>query len=182
MSDDGIVFEVIEEETITPAQDAEIKALLFKAFPDGLTSFSATRHWHGSAPLYSVIGRKGGRVVGNIGIVARDIRRGRTVVRVAGVQNLGVDPDERGRNLGGRLLDQAMAEAQRRGIAFGLLFCVPELERYYSSNGWKKIDVPVIMQYQGETGPIPGKNIAMIRELGARRFPKGDLDLCGADW
>ena len=49
---DGIVFEIIEEETITPVRDAEIKALLFEAFPDGRESFSRSRHWHGSAPLY----------------------------------------------------------------------------------------------------------------------------------
>jgi N-acetylglutamate synthase-like GNAT family acetyltransferase len=101
---------------------------------------------------------------------------------VAGIQNLGVHPRYRGRNLGGELLARGMAEAKRRGIAFGALFCVPELERFYNSNGWRKIDVDVIMQYQGQTCPIPGKNIAMVQELADRRFPDGNIDLCGADW
>ena len=182
MKDNRLAFEIIDEAKITPAQDAEIRALLFEAFPDGRTSFAETRHWHGSAPQYSVVARRAGRVVGNAGIVVRDVRSGETAVRVAGIQNLGVHPHERGKNLGGKLLAKGVAEARRRGIAFGLLFCVPQLERYYASNGWKKIDISVIMQYQGQTCPIPGKNIAMVQELTDRRFPGGDIDLAGADW
>jgi predicted N-acetyltransferase YhbS len=179
---DRLVFEIIEEVAITPAQNREIKALLFEAFPDGRTAFAETRHWHGSAPQYSVIARRGGRVVGNAGIIVRDIRSGGTAVRVAGIQNLAVHPQERGKNLGGKLLSKGMAEARRRGIDFGLLFCVPELRHYYHSNGWKKIDAAFTMLYQGRTCPIPGKNIAMIRELTDRRFPGGAVDLAGADW
>ena len=179
---DDIVLETIDEETISPARDAEIKQMLFEAFPDGVESFTETRHWHGSAPLYSVVGRRGGRMVGNVGIVVRDVACGGRIVRVAGIQNLGVVPPVRGANLGGALLAEAMDEARRRGIDFGLLFCVPQLERYYSSNGWRLIDVPVIMQYQGQTCPIPGKNITMACELTDELFPAGEIDLRGADW
>lgn len=182
MTDETIAFEIIDEAVITPAQDAEIKALLLKAFAAEVETFSKSRHWHGSAPLYSVIARRGGQVIGNCGVVVRDIRCGKTPARVAGIQNLGVRPDARGHNLGGLLLGRGMDEAKRRGIPFGLLFCVPELERFYNSNGWRTIDVAVLMQYEGRTQPIPGKNIAMVIELAGRPFPTGDLDLCGADW
>ena len=182
MSEDAIAFEIIEEAAISPAQDAEIKTLLVKAFDAEVDTFSKSRHWHGSAPLYSVIARRGGQVIGHCGVVVRDLRCGQMAARVAGIQNLGVRPDARGHNLGGRLLARGMDDARRRGIPFGLLFCVPELERFYRSNGWKKIDVSVIMQYEGRTQPIPGKNIAMVLSLAGRPFPAGDLDLCGADW
>jgi len=182
MIDDDMTLETLEEESISPAQDAEIRSMLFEAFPDGATSFAETRHWHGSAPEYSVICRRAGRVVANVGIVVREVRSGGEAVRVAGIQNVGVLPALRGRNLGGTVLAQAMAEAKRRGIDFGLLFCVPELGPYYSRNGWRTIDVPVIMQYQGRTCPIPGKNITMVQDLTDRPFPDGDVDLRGADW
>ena len=80
-------------------------------------------------------------------------------------------------------MDEAMAEAVRRRIPFGLLFCLPELEPLYAAMGWRRTDRTVIMHdEQGRSVPLPQKNVAMSIELGDDRFPSGPLDLEGRDW
>ena len=182
MTDNRLVFEIIDEADVTAELDTEIRTMLFEAFPDGRVSFAQTRHWHGSAPEYNVLCRIDGHIVGNTSIVVRDVVAGGQQVRIAGIQNLGVVPAQRGRNIGGAVLAVAMGEARRRGIPFGMLFCVPQLERFYGANGWRTIDLAVVMQYQGQTCPIPGKNIGMVLKMTGRPFPAGDVDLRGADW
>ncbi len=96
---------------------------------------------------------------------------------------MAVRPGTRGGGVGAGLMERALAEARRRGVPFGLLFCVPELAKYYGRYGWKHREVAVTMDYNGETGiPIPGKNICMTLKLGESEFPGGDVHLGGADW
>jgi len=178
-----LTIEIIEESHISAALDAELRAFLMRAFPDGDASFAQTRYWHGSAPVYSVIARLDGKVVAHAGIVVRDICVGNQPVRIYGIQNMGVLPEARGTGAGLRVLETVACEAVRRGIAFGVLFCVPGLERYYRRNGWELHDVAVRMNYDGHANiPIPGKNICMVKRLTAAVFPDGEIHLQGADW
>jgi hypothetical protein len=80
-------------------------------------------------------------------------------------------------------MERAMAEARRRGVSFGLLFCIPELAKYYGRYGWEARSVAVTMDHNGEAGiPIPGKNICMTLSLTPSVFPDGDIHVGGADW
>jgi predicted N-acetyltransferase YhbS len=176
-------LELIEESDMTPEQDADIKRLLCECFPDDAAAFSQSRHWHGSGPLYSLVYREGERLVGHVGIVVRTILVGSTPIEMAGIQSLAVSPASQGSMLAWALMRRGMREAKRRGIAFGVLFCVPTLERLYAAMKWRRIDVGVTMRNeQGESVPIPGKNIAMVLEMTDRPFPDGDIDLQAADW
>jgi predicted N-acetyltransferase YhbS len=176
-------FSIIDESRMPPATDRAVKELLV-CFPADAAVFSVTRYWHGSLPAYSVIHCSDAGVLdGNIAIVIRDIQVGAQAVRIAGVQNMAVRPGTRGGGVGAGLMERAMAEAWCRGVPFGLLFCVPELAKYYGRYGWKQREVAVTMDYHGETGiPIPGKNICMTLDLGKSEFPGGDVHLGGADW
>lgn len=81
------------------------------------------------------------------------------------------------------MLEAATREATRRGIVFGILFCVPELARYYRRDHWEIRHIDVRMDYDGQTNiPIPGKNVCMVRCLTAKSFPAGEIHLQGADW
>jgi len=118
-----------------------------------------------------------------VGLVVRDILAGKEAVRIAGIQNMAIRPEGRKTGLGAALLTTAMDEAFRRAIPFSVLFCVPELERYYERFGWVRHDVDVRMDFAGERDvPIPGKNICMVKALTDRPLPAGDLRLEGADW
>jgi predicted N-acetyltransferase YhbS len=176
-------LEFVAESAIGPELDAAMRELLLVCFPQDAECYNHTRHWHGSASEFSLIHRRGARVLGNASVVIRTVLCAGRPATVAGVQNLAVAPELRKSGLSRRLMTEAMAEAVRRGLRWGLLFCVPGLGRFYASLGWRKLAVPVRMSDgRGGTEPIPAKNIAMALELSDEPFPAGDIDLQGADW
>ena len=183
MSDSELTIEIVEESSISAALDAELRGFLLCCFGAGATAFAQSRHWHDSAPAYSVTARREGTLAAHAGIIVRDVRAGGRPVRVYGIQNMGVRPEARGTGAGLLVLEAAAREAARRGIPFGMLFCVPALERYYRRDGWETRHVLVRMDYNGQTDiPIPGKNVCMIKRLTAEAFPDGGIHLQGADW
>ena len=166
-----------------PELDAEIRRLLCRCCPNDTGVFSRTRYWHGSRPEYSVVHRDEGGMTAHVGIVVRDVLVDGHEVRIAGIQNLAVAPDVRGKGLASELMRAAMREAQTRGIPFGLLFCLPSLDPFYARLGWRRIEAEVTMLDEtGRRVPIPGKNIAMVDELDRTPFPDGPMFLNGADW
>jgi len=174
---------LIDEKQMTPDKDAAIRQLLCACFPEDVAVFSQTRYWHGSGPEFSLTEESQGNVVGHIGIVVREVNCGGNPLRIAGVQNLAVAPKLRGTGLGGQLVSQSMAEAKRRGLKYGLLFCIPELRKFYGSLDWFTLDVDVTMRdEQGAKAALPAKNICMATCLDSAAFPHGDIDLQGADW
>ncbi len=176
-------LKVIDEDRIGPEEDAAIRRLLCECFPADAAAFSARRAWNGVGPAFSVIGRHGDKVVGQVGIIDRRITCGGVPNRIAGIQSLAVAPDWRGSGLSHWLMTSAMDEAKRRDIRFGLLFCVPELEGFYSRLRWRRIERAVTMRdAAGRTVPLTAKNIAMELALGGDPLPPGPIDLEGRDW
>ena len=176
-------LESIPEADISPALDQAIRRMLCECFPADAEAFSRARCWHESSPAYTVVCRERDRVLGHVAIVERQIACGPTPLLVAGVQSLAVVPAARRTGLSGQLMNRAMDEARRRGIPWGLLFCVPDLSAFYGRLGWRKIDRPVTMQDEhGRPTALPAKNIAMVLDLSSARLPDGPLDLCGRDW
>lgn len=175
---------IVDEAAMPPELDVEIRAFLCVCFPADASPFSQSRHWHGSAPAYSVVCRDGRpAIAGHVGVVLREIRVGADRCRIFGIQNMAVAPDRRGTGTGTVLMQAVLDEARRRGIGYGVLFCVSELERYYARTGWRRRDGDVHMDYAGGRDiPIPGKNICMVHERPGRAFPAGDIHLLGADW
>ncbi len=176
-------LELIEESDMPPEIDAAVRRLLSKCFPPDAEDFLQSRYWHGSVPAYTLIYRHGEEVVGQVGVVLRTIQCGGVSVDIAGIQSLAVSPQTQGAMLAWALMKRSMKEARKRAVPFGLLFCVPSLERFYAAMKCEHIDVNTTMRdEQGRAVPIPGKNVAMVLKLAGRPFPQGDIDLQGADW
>lgn len=180
----ALELQVIDEAAMPPVLDREIRDFLGRCFPADASAFSASRHWHGSAPAYSAICRDARPgLAGHVGVVVRPVRAGTEVIRIFGIQNMAVAPDRRGTGVGLALMQAVLDEARRRGIAAGILFCVPELEAYYARTGWRRHDVEVRMDFAGQRDiPIPGTNICMVHECPGSAFPAGNIHLQGADW
>jgi kynurenine formamidase/predicted N-acetyltransferase YhbS len=176
-------FRVLEEGSIEPALDAAIRRLLCECFPPDIGVFSVSRAWNGVWPAFSAIAWHGDEVVGQLGIVDRQITCAGRPVRVAGIQNLAVSASWRGTGLAQRLMVAAMDEARRRGFRHGLLFCVPKLADFYGRQGWRRIDRPVTMHdAAGRSVPLTAKNICMEFLLAEEGLPAGAIDLEGRDW
>ena len=176
-------LEIIPEPAMPANVDQAIKNLLCDCFPPDIPIFSKTRYWHGTAPDYSLVCRSTGQVIGHVGIVVRAITAEGRTATVAGIQNLAVSREWRKTGLSGQLMTEAMEEARRRGIPFGLLFCVPGLAKFYASLGWETIPASAVMiAAEGKEEPIPAKNITMVLRLGSQAFPPGLISLQGMDW
>ena len=173
----------VDEADMTPALDVAIRELLCECFPGEVRNFSHTRAWHGSGPTYSIVYCEGTRALGHVGVVVRKVACDRRPVMVAGVQNVAVHPERRRTGLSRRVMHQAMEEASRRGIPYGLLFCVPQLERFYHYLGWEKVAATAVMRDEhGTRVSTSDKNITMIRGLAGAPLSPREIDLQGADW
>jgi predicted N-acetyltransferase YhbS len=176
-------IQLLDEASVTPEMDAAIRDCLCECFLEDVPIFSRQRAWHGSQPSYCLVGLEGNAVVGHVGVVVRTIRVVEEPVEIAGIQNMAIRLSQRGTGLGLALITAAMDEAAIRGIRFGLLFCVPTLEKYYARFGWVLHPADVRMDFEGQRNiPIPGINICMVKTLSDQPFPDGDIHLQGADW
>lgn len=184
VSSDACNVHVIDEAGMPPALDREIREFLCVCFPEDAGTFARTRHWHGTAPAVSVVCRDHQPgLAGHVGVIVRTIQIGRERRRIFGIQNMAVAPDRRGTPVGAALMQAALAEARRRGIEHGVLFCIPGLEKYYARTGWRRCDVDVRMDWAGQRDvPVLGKNICMAHELAGQAFPQGNIHLLGPDW
>ncbi|MEO7298203.1 MAG: GNAT family N-acetyltransferase [Verrucomicrobiota bacterium] len=179
----SLTFRCIEEVDVKPSLDLAIKNFLCVCSPEGISAFSKTRYWHGSKPTYSFLGEIDGKILAHVGVVTRQIRVGAEQIDIAGIQNLAVHPESRGRGFAQQIMTAAMDEAARREIPFGLLFCVAKLERFYNSLGWRtRVGKPTMLDSHGNRVPIPEKNSCMFKNLRAATFPSGEIFLQGADW
>jgi predicted N-acetyltransferase YhbS len=174
---------LIDESEMTAQLDQRIRDALCVCFPADREAFSQSRAWHGSAPAYSALLQDGDQIVGHVGVVDRTISVGGTAVRAAGVQNVFVLPNHRGKGLSARLMDDAMREAAVRRFSCGLLFCVPSLEPVYVRCGWRSLGFREVVRVEnGRELPIPGKNITMFYPLHLVALPDGLIHLQGNDW
>jgi GNAT superfamily N-acetyltransferase len=189
-------LQIVDEREITSILDAAVRGLLCECFPADAETFSVRRAWNDVHPAFSVLAWHGDGLAGHVGVVEREIICGGVTdhakdavqVRVAGIQSLAVAQAWRRSGLSQRLMTVAMQEAKRRGVRFGLLFCLPKLERFYTDLGWRQIDRTVTMRDAlGQSVPLPAKNIIMYLALGelaldGEPLPSGPIDLEGRDW
>jgi predicted N-acetyltransferase YhbS len=174
---------LVDETKMPPCLDDKIREGLCTCFPPDAPVFSRSRAWHGSTPEYSVVLEDEDLVIAHVGVVGRTIAVGGTPLRVAGVQNVYVLPEYRGKHLSTGVMRAAMTEAAHRDLDCGLLFCVPSLERVYASCGWQNLGRRRVVRVEhGREVPIPDKNIAMFHPIRVTAFPDGLIHLCGNDW
>lgn len=173
---------IIDEVNMTESMDARIRAGLCTCFPRDTAVFSQQRAWH-STPTYSVVVEHDEQVVAHAGVVSRQITVGAQRLLVAGVQNVFVLPEHRGRYLVDQVMAAAMNEAKVRGHDCGLLFCLPALEKVYRRCGWDTVSCREVVRIeQGIEKPLPESNIVMFHPLQVAQFPPGPIHLCGNDW
>lgn len=177
-------LKLIEERQMTAQTDQAIRDLLCICFPPDVEIFSKLRPWNNVLPEYSLIYEKDGRLLGHVGVVYREISCNGLPAAVAGIQSMAVHPDLRGTGLGQAIMKECMAEASRRGVRFGLLFCNERLSKsFYNRLGWVRIDEEITMSDEnGHTIDLSEKNIAMYLPLAAEPLPSGPIDLQGREW
>ena len=179
-----VAVQTIDESGLPPDIEASIRRMLAVCFPKDAPFFSQSRAWHGSAPSFSAVAVDGDRVIAHAGVVQRRITVGGVPLDVAGIQNVAVLPEHRGKGLCRRMLARAMDAAFRRGLDCGLLFCETQSVPLYARCGWRKLpDRPVVrVDSDGLEKPLPQGNLPMWCPLAKQSFPAGTVHLRGNDW
>lgn len=131
---------------LSPADEAQIAALLELAFDDG--GFDG-RSYYQQRHHVRLVARSPGQIVGHMALSIRDIRLGADLVTVIGLADVATHPYRRGEGIASALLHACIVEARQTTAAFFMLFGDAEI---YAGNGF----VPV------------GNSIRYISLLGAR--------------
>jgi nodulation protein A len=175
---------IIPESSITPEEDAAIRAALCLCFPNDAAVFSQTRAWHGSFPAWSVVFEQQQRIIAHVGVVERKIRVGLEEVRAGGIQNALIVPEHRKKHLFRQIVSAAMEEARRRNLDLGILFCTANLVPLYAAIGWQLLNDRRVIRLDENRlpQPLPAKNATMCYPLHRLDIPPGDIHLQGNDW
>ena len=179
----ALPIEIVEEDDIQPDEDLQIRELLRLCFPDWSNIFQQHRTWHNTPPIFSVLVREQGQIIGHIAVVVRTITTTWNFrYNVASIQGVCVAPDRRHVGLARLLLQEALHEAERRGFQFAILYCKEFLVSYYLSQGWKLSDDSVVMWNSRDLPISMRSNCPMYYELGTVSFPEGPLDVHSPSW
>ena len=175
---------ILKECQVDSRTDQSIRDGLCECFPPDTEIFSKSRFWRGIPPSWSVVIEEDLAVLAHVGIVERRIRVGGEQVSVAGPQNVFILPGHRARGFFPKIMRVSMEEAKRLGHDFGLLFCVPQLEKIYGFCKWKLVTgrKTTRVDEDGNEVDVPSKNLAMFFPLARPDFPDGDIHLQGNDW
>lgn len=122
-----------------------------------------------------------GKKLCHVGVVAQTIEIGGNSVGVAGIGGVLARSESRGRGYGRIGMGAAEDFARREmGVKFMLLFCRPQLQRWYELLGWGKLSSPVwVEQPRGEVlHPL----VSMTKCLGTDPWPEGDVRLGSRPW
>ncbi len=123
-----------------------------------------------------------GVVAGQMGVELRVIRVGEFVVRTFGLVDVCVRGSNQSRGLASMLLAEVTEFARACGMAFVILFA--DDDRLYARNGWVrvsnrctwvKIDNHATLGLARKLDP----GVMMVKAVGGRDWPAGDVDLLG---
>ncbi len=177
------VIEIVDEEQLDAELDRRIRELLRVCFPDWWDVFQHHRTWHSTSPIFSIVARDGGNVIGHIAGVVRAITTTWNFrYNVVSVQGVCVLPDVRRAGLAHQMLHKAVDESRRRGFQFAILYCKEPLVPFYASQGWRLADDSIVMWNQRDLPISMRSNCPMYYELGDVPFPEGPLDVHSPSW
>ena len=174
----------LKDAQIDERLDQSIREGLCICFPPDKEVFSKSRAWHGTLPSWTLLIEDNSQIIAHIGIVERKIRVTNEQISIAGLQNLFVLPAHRGKGFSPKMMKASMKEAGNLGHDFGLLFCVPQLEKLYALSKWKSLPSRRITHINkaGQEIDLPSKTVTMYYPLARSEFPEGDIHLQGSDW
>jgi len=159
-------IERIEEARLTPADEAEIAALLRRCFVTdfGERSYFVQRHH------VRVVARDEDVILGQMGLCLRAIRMGERLVDIVGLGDVCTAPERRGEGIASQLMVAAIAEARAMPADFFVLFGDRPL---YAGAGFAR--QTNVLRYLDMEGACTGE-VHVGRRGGLMILPLGGLD------
>ena len=136
------------------------------------------------ASTWYVMGRLGGVLVSQIGIVDRTVRVGGQNLSIAGVGGVATHPQFRRSGYTGVLLQTALEQMRQRGTGdtydFAMLFCSDPMLPYYTKRGFCEVFNPVHILEAGQW--ILFEDHRMVLPLSGKPWLEGEVDVSGRSW
>ena len=166
----------LPDATVDAALDAEIRSLLTTCFKKPQdTVFETQRYFREPYPHRWIVRDTDGRMVAHIGVHEKRVHAGDTVLPIAGIAEVCVHPDCRGRGYVRCMLDTVHARMGDAGRLFAVLFGNPDV---YRSSGYLPCDNLVHDADAPDGGPCRATN-TLVRPLAGRPWPTGEVYLPG---
>jgi predicted acetyltransferase len=128
-----------------------------------------------------VVGTLNRNLIGQVGILEREISVGEKSLRIGGIHGVVTDPEHRCHGVASALMGRSVDFIRNQlNLPFGLLTCKPRLEAFYNRLGWKTVTAPCI--FKQPDGPRSCGGLTMIVECREQPWPEGQIDLCGLPW
>lgn len=161
------LIEMVCEQSLTHAAEAEIAALLARCFATdfGGRSFFLTRHH------WRHLVRRDGRIVAHLAVQLRAVRRGGRLTTIAGIADVATDPSVRGQGLAAALLQAAIRQSRAAPVDHILLYGTARL---YAGAGFRPAANPTTFV------DMPGAATAAVCRSPARHLMV--LDLTDVAW
>ncbi len=178
MMPDETVERIFEME-LKSTTELQIISLLDKCFPNTFEG----RSYYKQVPHTRLLLWRRDALIGHVGLDHRVIRVGNSVVRVVGIIDLCIDPEDQHQRRGSELLQHAERLAGLGQSNYTILFA--DRDEIYLRNGYISVDPAMItwlaidelashsMQRRDFSGTF------MIKEITKNPFPNGDIDLLG---
>lgn len=168
----------LDEDAVSPADDAAIRAGLVEAFPASAAApVFAVRRWWRRRPAWRWVARDGaGAIAAHIAVHDLVLATAEGALPAVGIAEVYTRPAHRRQGLVRRLLDEAHRDAAARGRAWSALFGRAE---HYASSGYRPAGCPLVV----DGAPPAADGGFHIRPLRAdARWPAGAVDLGGPTW
>jgi nodulation protein A len=180
------VWSFFAEADMTPALEAEIRAMLIAAFPQ-FADFFATVSFRGSVPEHRLVGRgSDGELVAHLEGGPREVLADGQPVRILGIGAVAVNPKVQGVGLGKEMFKVLRQHAIDNRLAdFGFLQCHEAVADFYQSAGFCRVKQPCVSMHhetrEWETHRGPVMVMPLTKPIGA--WPSGgEVHLQGFSW
>ncbi|HWM04680.1 MAG TPA: GNAT family N-acetyltransferase [Actinophytocola sp.] len=171
------VIRRVAEPEVDADTAAELRELLRESFPD-----YPDRTYYKLPPHFRYLATVDGRLAGHLGGELRVVRVGDEAVRLFGIVDVCVRQDARSHGLATRLLAEITEYASTCGLDHLMLFA--DDDRLYTRAGWTHVDNRlswVRIDEHATLGLATNETVRalMVKTIGSRRWPAGDVDLLG---
>ncbi|NNF15302.1 MAG: GNAT family N-acetyltransferase [Gammaproteobacteria bacterium] len=100
--------------------------------------------------------------------------------RVGGVGGVVTLPHQQGKGYASALMEEACRRMAAWHVDAGLLFCRPQLQKFYSRRDWTMVTAPVTVHQAERIIEMPVQ--AMVKPVNLAAWPSGPVHVPGLPW
>lgn len=136
LTDGETIFRVNKICELDPSIKNEIIEMLIECFPDN-PNYKNSVYTNPDLEM-CVLAYNNELLVGHVGITKRNVYHEGRDYLVGGIGDVAVVKEVREKGLGKEIMIKTNQLLKKEGYDLGLLFCHPDLDKFYSKCGWKK--------------------------------------------